>query len=333
MNRSREEWFKAMLQMTESEWEKFADALLTSNVVPPQAPVAQQLAVKCTECQDFFSSRGKMIAHRKKVHQYEDLAIKYWRENRGECPFCRCFFREGDFGASHSSFAHFTVKPDARDGHESAGVCYAAYLAWEASRAPLPEGRTVQPTLQKARAAVLTAIVDLESEASIRNRVETWKGAKSVRRDGGAAALKDVHSISLIKGQYNLSVSLTGVNDVIKTKRSALLYTLADVIAERDRVFLEAALKLREKTVESGAAAPEQCLAGEQFKKKRPGDSKLTGTARENSHAWRRLGAIAAPAPKPKAQPRPKAVAKAQPRPKAKAKIRPRAKAQPKRRV
>ena len=36
-----------------------------------------------------------MARHRRQAHQYGDLAIKYWTEHRGECPFCRCFFREG----------------------------------------------------------------------------------------------------------------------------------------------------------------------------------------------------------------------------------------------
>ena len=41
MNRSREEWFQAMLQMSETEWEKSVDSLLKSDVVLPQVPVAQ----------------------------------------------------------------------------------------------------------------------------------------------------------------------------------------------------------------------------------------------------------------------------------------------------
>ena len=239
-NRSRTEFFTFMLEKTESEWEKYVDALLTANVAPPQVPVAQLLGVKCTECPDYFDSRSSMARHRRQEHQYEDLAIKYWKEHRGECPFCRCFFREG--GADYSSEAHFTCKPDPREGHEGAGACHAAYLAWEAAGGrALPADRTVRPTVQIAKKAVLISVVDLESEAALRRRVDTWKDAKPAGRKAGPAELRRVHSISKSHGRYILTVSLQGSKEI---KRSVNTISLAEMIALRDREFLAAALRL-----------------------------------------------------------------------------------------
>ena len=114
-----------------------------------------------------------MTQHRAVVHDYVDPAVCRWRERRGECPFCFCFFREG--AGQSTSFGHFTAEPD-----PSAVECHRAYLAWEASGAPLPRERTVRPTVRQAHTALLIAISDLESDASLRRRVKTWSAAQPV---------------------------------------------------------------------------------------------------------------------------------------------------------
>ena len=171
--------------------------------------------MKCTECAEGFATHAAMARGRRQVHAYEDAAIRYWRENKGDRPFCRCFFREGN--ASHSSHAHFTAQPDRRDGHATSTACYDAYFAWEASGGELPAARTVRPTVQKAKTALLTAIVDLEDPASLRRRVETWSVAKlaksraAVGRGGNAAALHDTHSVGTAKGTYRFTISFAEV--------------------------------------------------------------------------------------------------------------------------
>ena len=78
----------------------------------------------------------------------------------------------------NTSHLHFSGSQDQREGHESSGRCQAAYLAWEvAGGEAVIEGRTVRPTVQAAKKAVLIAIADLESEESVKRRVETWKDA------------------------------------------------------------------------------------------------------------------------------------------------------------
>ena len=110
-----------------------------------------------------------------------------------------------------------------------ATACYDAYLASEASGGELPAARTVRPTVQKAKTALLTAIVDLEDLESLRRRVETWSVAKlaksraAVGRGGTAAALHDAHSVSSEKGAYRFTISFQKCGDVaMQMYRTAL---------------------------------------------------------------------------------------------------------------
>ena len=60
-----------------------------------------------------------------------------------------------------------------------------------------------------------------------------------------------MHSISRVADTYVLTVSLQGSGDVALMKRSVKTHSPADMVALRDRKFLEAALKLRDDHVTS----------------------------------------------------------------------------------
>ena len=95
--------------MSYEEWNKYISVLLTNDIVIPENPVAEQLNIKCTHCDMLFESRSEMKRHRVTTHNFEDEAIKYWKQHRGECPFCLTFVREGT--GANGSFAHFTCTP------------------------------------------------------------------------------------------------------------------------------------------------------------------------------------------------------------------------------
>ena len=128
----------------------------------------------------------------------------------------------------------------------------------------MPAARTVRPTLQKAKTALLTAIVDLEEPESLGRRVETWSAAKlakpqkAVGQGGNADALQDTHVVSLVKGAYRLTISLQRSGDVAMQKMyRSQTNSWADIVEARDRSMLVAVLRLRE---EHGEEA-EQLLA------------------------------------------------------------------------
>ena len=55
---------------------------------------------------------------------------------------------------------------------------------------------TVTPSLQLAKKSLLLSVVDVESEASIRDRVARWSSAGKPRHVSGAGPAGDEHSIS-----------------------------------------------------------------------------------------------------------------------------------------
>ena len=109
VERTRAGWFSYMREHTYEQWSKTASGVLTLTAVLPRPEVIPAARFQCSTCRADFPTHALLVRHRTEAHGLVDEARAYWSRNRGECPFCRCFCREGT--GHNTSTLHFTATP------------------------------------------------------------------------------------------------------------------------------------------------------------------------------------------------------------------------------
>ena len=181
--------FERGLACLHDQCSKTASSVLSLTAALPLPRIVPVARFAGPDCQLDFHSHALLVSHCLDKHSMVDAAKACWKRNRGECPFCLCFCREGT--EHNGSQLHFTATPSGNAWR----CCHDAYVAWSARGGPLPVG-TVTPSLQLARHSLLSGAVDQEADDILRDRVARRSSAAKTRQTHSATPAVSEHSIS-----------------------------------------------------------------------------------------------------------------------------------------